>query len=119
MKHLLLAAACALPLPALSDPARVTAVEVAPGAEGWTFRVTLAHDDTGWDDYADGWRVEATDGTILGECPLLHPHVDEQPFTRALAGVAIPEELSEVVIRARTSVEGWSDETSAPVSLSR
>ena len=28
--------------------------------------VTLTHPDTGWDDYADGWRVEDADGTVLG-----------------------------------------------------
>jgi hypothetical protein len=116
---LILAAALALPLPALADPARVVGVEIAPDAEGWGFDVTLAHADTGWDDYADGWRVETPDGTILGERPLLHPHVDEQPFTRALSGVTIPEEITDVVIRARTSVEGWADETSAPVPLPR
>ena len=94
-------------------------VEIESGAGGWTFRATLEHADTGWDDYADGWRVETSDGTILGERPLLHPHVDEQPFTRSLAGVTIPEGIAEVVIRARTSVEGWSEHTSAPVAISR
>ncbi len=119
MRYALLAAALVLPGPALADPARVVAVEAVPSRTGWTFHVTLEHADTGWDDYADGWRVETADGTILGERPLLHPHVDEQPFTRSLAGVTIPAGLSEVVIRARTNVEGWSDATSAPVAISR
>ena len=58
---------------------------------------------TGWDDYADGWRVEAPDGTILGNRELLHPHANEQPFTRSLSGVVIPADLEEIQIRTRTN----------------
>jgi len=120
MKPALLAACLALPSAALADPARVVAVDAveATGAT-WTFHVTLEHGDTGWADYADGWRVETPDGTVLGDRPLLHPHVDEQPFTRSLSGVAIPAEVTAVVIRARTSPEGWADATSDPVPLRR
>jgi hypothetical protein len=103
-------------LPAGADPARIIAVEATKGAAGWRFDVTVAHGDTGWDDYADGWRVEAPDGTVLGERPLAHPHVDEQPFTRSLRGVAIPQDVRDVVVRVRTSVEGWGTET-VPVPL--
>ena len=46
------------------------------------------HPDTGWDDYADGWRVLDMDGNELGMRVLHHPHVDEQPFTRSLSGGA-------------------------------
>jgi len=74
----------------------------------WTFSVTLRHGDTGWDHYADLWQVQAPDGTVLGERVLLHPHENEQPFTRSLSGVEIPEELGEVIIRARDSVHGIS-----------
>lgn len=99
--------------PANADPATIVAVEATPGADGWRFAVTLAHGDTGWDDYADGWRVELADGTILGERPLAHPHVNEQPFTRSTSGVAIPDGTQEVFIRARTNTDGWSGTTSA------
>jgi len=50
---------------------------------GARFDVTLSHADTGWEDYADGWRVELEDGTVLGTRVLGHPHVNEQPFTRS------------------------------------
>jgi len=96
--------------PAGADPALVERVDAENQGGTWRFSVTLRHGDTGWDDYADGWRVELADGTILDTRELLHPHVDEQPFTRSLLGVAIPDGVSEVFIRARTSVEGW-DET--------
>lgn len=108
-----------LAAPALADPARVVGVEATRAGGAWAFDVTLEHGDTGWDDYADGWRVETPDGAILGERPLLHPHVNEQPFTRSLSGVAVPEGVTEVTIRARTTVEGWAETTSAPVALTR
>lgn len=79
--------------------------------------MTIRHGDTGWDDYADGWRVETQDGEVLGTRLLHHPHVEEQPFTRSLGGVAIPENVEAVVIRTRTSPEGWSDAVSGPVPL--
>lgn len=77
----------------------------------WRFDVTLLHDDTGWDHYADLWEVYAPDGTLLGKRVLAHPHVNEQPFTRSLSGVAIPEEVAAVVIKARDSVHGVADQT--------
>ncbi|MCR9068224.1 MAG: hypothetical protein NXH79_05215 [Rhodobacteraceae bacterium] len=102
---------CLLPLPALADPADIVAVTATRTGEAWRFAVTLAHADTGWDDYADGWRVELPDGTVLATRTLFHPHVDEQPFTRSLGGVEIPEDVHEVTIRASTNVEGWADTT--------
>lgn len=60
-------------VPARADPASVIAVAAAPSDQGWTFHVTLAHGDTGRDDHADGWRIEAPDGTILGERTLFTP----------------------------------------------
>ena len=76
----------------------------------WTFSVTLKHGDTGWDHYADLWQVFTPDGKLLGERVLLHPHVEEQPFTRSLSGVEIPDGVEEVVIRARDSVHGVAEQ---------
>lgn len=97
------------PFAAMADPAVIEAVEATKQGDGWRFSVTLSHGDTGWDDYADGWRVEAPDGTVLGFRELLHPHVNEQPFTRSLGGVAIPEGMGTVMVRARTNKDGWDD----------
>jgi|SRR6056297_1864853 len=94
---------------ALSDPARIVGAEATEIGGAWRFDVTLRHGDTGWDDYADGWRVETADGSVLGTRELLHPHVDEQPFTRSLGGVSIPDGVTEVFIRARTNVTGWDE----------
>ena len=73
----------------------------------WRFDVTVRHADAGWDHYADAWRVVGPDGTVYGTRTLYHPHVDEQPFTRSLAGVAIPAGVNSVTIEARDSVHGW------------
>jgi hypothetical protein len=74
----------------------------------WTFSVTLRHDDTGWDHYADLWEVYSPDGQLLGKRVLAHPHVNEQPFTRSLSGVPVPAGIKEVIVRARDTVHGVS-----------
>ena len=48
----------------------------------------------------------APDGTILGLRTLLHPHENEQPFTRSLSGVAIPPDIATVTVRAHDNVHG-------------
>ena len=74
----------------------------------WVFNVTLKHGDTGWDHYADAWRVVTEDGKELGTRTLYHPHVDEQPFTRSLGDVTVPADASAVYIEAHDKVHGWS-----------
>ena len=66
----------------------------------YSFSVTVRHDDAGWDHYANRWQVIAPDGSVLGERVLLHPHENEQPFTRSLSGIVIPEGVDEVTVRA-------------------
>ena len=104
------------PALAMADPAVVEEVRARPGSSGWSFDVTLLHGDTGWDDYADGWRVVDADGAELGLRVLYHPHVDEQPFTRSLGGVSIPDGTETVFIEARTNTDGWGA-ARFPVSL--
>ena len=98
----------ALPIAAQAGEADVLAVAATRASDGtYRFEVTVQHADTGWDHYADAWDVLAPDGTVLGTRTLLHPHVDEQPFTRRLSGVAVPDGITEVTIRARDSVDGY------------
>ena len=80
----------------------------------WTFRVTVEHPDTGWEDYADGWDVVLPDGMIVKPDPespftrlLLHPHETEQPFTRSQSGVKIPPGIEQVIVRAHDLVDGF------------
>lgn len=97
--------------PSLADQAKIERVTARQSGSSWTFDVTVSHADTGWEHYADGWSVSAPDGTELGFRKLAHPHETEQPFTRSLSGVTIPEGVTEVVIRARDNVHGWSDQS--------
>jgi hypothetical protein len=82
--------------------------ELVEGARGWRITVTLKHADSGWDHYANAWRIIAESGQILGERILHHPHVIEQPFTRSLGPVAIPVGTRAVYIEGQDSVHGGS-----------
>jgi len=83
-------------------------------ANSWTFHVTVEHPDTGWEDYADGWDVVLPGGVVVkpeSDSPftrlLLHPHENEQPFTRSQGGIIIPEGVAEVRVRAHDLVDGF------------
>ena len=77
----------------------------------YRFSVTLRHTDTGWDHYADKWDIVAPDGTVLGTRVLLHPHQNEQPFTRSLSAVRVPKGVKRVSIRAHDKVHGYAERT--------
>ena len=95
--------------PARAERARVEAVRTeAQGGDSWRFFVTLSHPDSGWEHYADGWEVLDADGKVLGYRELVHPHVNEQPFTRSLGGVVIPAGTRKVFVRAHCLIDGWN-----------
>lgn len=73
------------------------------------FHVTLKHDDEGWDHYADRWEILSMDGEVLATRTLLHPHVDEQPFTRSLYQVKLPAGMRTVRVRGHDSRHGYGD----------
>jgi hypothetical protein len=90
----------------------VRAIGSADGS--WTFHVTVEHPDTGWDDYADGWDLVTPDGSVLKPDPdspftrlLLHPHENEQPFTRSQSGIRIPGGVTHLRARAHDLVDGY------------
>ena len=101
--------AFALILTAAPAWAEAPVVENVVFANG-RFDVTLSHPDTGWDHYADGWRVELADGRVLGTRVLGHPHVSEQPFTRS-SQIDVPAGVTEVFIRASCNLDGWAEDT--------
>ena len=96
-----------LPGPIYADQAVIRHAEFEQQATSWTVSVTLQHADTGWDHYADGWRVVTADGKVLGHRTLYHPHVNEQPFTRSLSSVLIPAHVKTVIIRAHDSIHEY------------
>lgn len=93
---------------ALAGEADVLEVEIhrGSGADRYDVHVTLRHDDTGWDHYANRWEVLGPAGEILATRTLYHPHVDEQPFTRSLSAVAIPAGITWVRVRGHDLVHG-------------
>ncbi|RKF17206.1 hypothetical protein D6850_00750 [Roseovarius spongiae] len=105
-----LAVAAALVTPVRAAGPEITGVEVERDGMGWRFHVTVLHPDTGWDHYADGWEVLDADGAVLAKRKLHHPHVNEQPFTRSLGNVMLPDGTREVWLRAHCSVANWVGE---------
>lgn len=91
----------------LAGEADVLEVDVSCSGETCRFSVTVTHADDGWDHYADKWDILDAEGSVIATRELAHPHVDEQPFTRSLGGVDIPEGLDGVTIRAHDSVHGY------------
>ena len=76
-------------------------------ARSYDFSVTVLHKDSGWDHYVNKWDVIDEKGTVLATRILHHPHVNEQPFTRSLSGVVIPENINMVTVRAFDSVHAY------------
>jgi hypothetical protein len=102
---------CMPGLPAIAEEPVIEQVRVARDGQGlWRFDVTIRHPDTGWDHYADGWRILDMDGNELGMRVLLHPHVNEQPFTRSLSGVEIPVGTEKVLVRGQDNQHGYGPE---------
>jgi hypothetical protein len=96
----------------------VVAAEAVPVGDAWTFSVTISSPYDTSQRYADAWRVLAPDGTVLGVRELAHDHAGEQPFTRSLAGIAVPADVDRVTVEGRDLANGWGGAT-VEVELSR
>ncbi len=103
------------PDPASTGFADVIFVKAVQAEDGtWTFYVTVRSPDTGWDNYADGWDVVTPDGQVIKVNSsdaftrvLLHPHENEQPFTRSQQGLVIPPGVTKVIVRAHQNPTGY------------
>jgi methionine-rich copper-binding protein CopC len=93
---------------AVADQVAIDFARFTQRDASWKVDVTLKHADSGWDHYANEWRIVDDKGTVLDRRVLAHPHVDEQPFTRSLYSAKIPQQVSIVFIEASDSVHGWS-----------
>jgi len=74
----------------------------------WRADVTLKHADTGWNHYADAWRLVDEKGNEIAKRTLYHPHVNEQPFTRSLSSFHIPKDKKIIFVEAHDLKHGWS-----------
>lgn len=100
--------ACVFVSPVLANEVEIVKTRFEKYGNTWTVDTTLLHQDSGWDHYADKWRVVDPRGNVLGERVLLHPHENEQPFTRSESGIKIPETTTIVYVEAHDKVHGWS-----------
>jgi len=112
LRRSFLAAALFCASAAWAGEADVVGAKVHRAPDGtYRFDVTVRSNDRGWDYFADAFEVLAPDGRVLGRRVLLHPHENEQPFTRDLYGVKIPQGVERVVIRARHKPKGYDGKT--------
>lgn len=108
---------CALACSGLSLAGESDVVAVKADCRNTTcdFAVTVRHDDTGWEHYADHWRILTPDGVELGRRVLAHPHENEQPFTRQLRGVEIGLDITEVIVESHDSEHEYGGATQTVV----
>ncbi len=86
----------------------VVAVKVrASGPNLFDFDVTISSRYDTPQRYADGFRVYTPGNEVLGERKLLHDHQNEQPFTRDLYAVMIPQAVKSVLVQARDQKFGY------------
>lgn len=95
---------------AAADYATIKSVRATQKGGLWSFTVTISHEDRGWEHFSDAWRVVDKTGKQIAIRELIHPHVDEQPLTRSLSGIDLPDNMKEVGIQVRDTVGGWNPE---------
>jgi len=94
-----------------ANDVKVLAASIIHQSQGeYLINVKLQHPDTGWEHYADEWRIIDQHGNILASRVLLHPHVQEQPFTRSLSKVKLDDSLTTLYIEAHDKKHGWAKE---------
>ncbi len=93
---------------AMAGQVEIVRTEFVSRGDAWHVSATLRHGDTGWEHYADAWRVVNEKGDVLGTRTLFHPHVNEQPFTRSQGGITIAEDTHIVFVEAHDKQHGWS-----------
>jgi hypothetical protein len=116
MLRLLLAVITVSASAAHADTPAVASYHASLGPAGWTFSVTIQHDDTGWDHYADAWRILDSNDNVLGARSLVHPHEGQPSLTRSISGVQIPDGVTSVFIQTHDNKDGWG-QSMTPVTL--
>jgi len=89
----------------------VVAAELEPTGDVWRLDATLSSPYDTPERYADAFRARSEDGTVLGVRELAHDHANEQPFTRSLGGLAIPDDVAHITVEGRDRAHGWGGDT--------
>jgi len=89
----------------------VLEAELQPDGDTWTASVTLSSPYDTPARHADAWRVLDESGAELGVRNLTHDHQNEQPFTRSLNDLVIPDGVQQVTIEGRDQISGWGGAT--------
>jgi hypothetical protein len=89
----------------------VVDAELERDGDAWRLSATLSSPYDSPERYADAFRARTEDGTVLGVRELLHDHANEQPFTRSLDGLEIPDDVERIVVEGRDLEHGWGGET--------
>lgn len=89
----------------------VVAAELEPDGDAWRLSATLSSPYDTPERYADAFRAVAEDGTVLGVRELAHDHANEQPFTRSLTGLEIPDDVVRITVEGRDQTYGWGGDT--------
>lgn len=82
-----------------------------PRRDGWRLSATISSPYDTPERYADAFRARTEDGEVLGIRELLHDHAGEQPFTRSLEDLVIPDGVDRIVIEGRDLANGWGGTT--------
>ena len=89
----------------------VLSAELEPTDDTWRLHATLSSPYDTPERYADAFRALAEDGTVLGVRELAHDHANEQPFTRSLNGLEIPDGIERITVEGRDLRYGWGGAT--------
>jgi len=89
----------------------VVDADVNRGSDTYNFDVTISSPYDSPERYADAFRIVGDDGRVYAVRELLHDHSGEQPFTRSVGPVGIPESVETVTVEARDLVYGWGGDT--------
>ncbi|EAR09338.1 hypothetical protein [Reinekea blandensis] len=110
IRVLLLTVGIILAQAAANDDQRYPAVLDVEAVEQdgrWSVTTTISSPYDSPERYADGFRVLTDTGVELEVRTLWHHHADEQPFTRSLVGLPIPDGVTSIYVQGRDKANGW------------
>lgn len=89
----------------------VIAAELESTDGMWRLHATLSSPYDTPERYADAFRALTEDGRVLGVRELAHDHANEQPFTRSLTDLQIPDGVERITVQGRDQRYGWGGAT--------